>query len=253
MLKNNPNKPLRIVSVVPSQTELLYTLGLDDEVVGITKFCVHPKAWFKQKTRIGGTKTLNIELIKSLNPTLILANKEENVKEQIEALRDVCPVYVSDITSFDEALDMMEVIGQWTNRVEMARELIEQLRYLSHRVVDLKASLSVLYLIWQKPYMAAGSETFINTMLHLGGWNNCVKQKRYPSLTEDAIVKLNPDLVFLSSEPFPFKQKHIDALKLLLPNATIILVDGEMFSWYGSRLLFTFDYFKQLHEKLGYT
>lgn len=252
-MKSNQNKTMRIVSVVPSQTELLYALGLEDEVVGITKFCVHPTSWFKHKTRVGGTKTLNIELIKSLQPTLILANKEENVKEQIEALKDVCPVYVSDITSFDEALTMMEIIGQWTNRVEMARELIEQLRYLSNRANQFKVDLSVLYLIWQKPYMAAGSDTFINTMLCLGGWKNCVQQTRYPALTNQEIVSLNPDLVFLSSEPFPFKQKHIDALQLLLPNAKIILVDGEMFSWYGSRLLLSFDYFKQLHEKLGYT
>lgn len=252
-MKSNQNKTMRIVSVVPSQTELLYALGLEDEVVGITKFCVHPTSWFKHKTRVGGTKTLNIELIKSLQPTLILANKEENVKEQIEALKDVCPVYVSDITSFDEALTMMEIIGQWTNRVEMARELIEQLRYLSNRANQFKVDLSVLYLIWQKPYMAAGSDTFINTMLCLGGWKNCVQQTRYPALTNQEIVSLNPDLVFLSSEPFPFKQKHIDAIQLLLPNAKIILVDGEMFSWYGSRLLLSFDYFKQLHEKLGYT
>lgn len=244
---------MRIVSVVPSQTELLYALGLEDEVVGITKFCVHPASWFKHKTRVGGTKTLNIELIKSLQPTLILANKEENVKEQIEALKDVCPVYVSDITSFDEALTMMEIIGQWTNRVEMARELIEQLRYLSNRANQYKVNVSVLYLIWQKPYMAAGNDTFINTMLGLGGWKNCVQQTRYPALSNQEIVSLKPDLVFLSSEPFPFKQKHIDALQLLLPNAKIILVDGEMFSWYGSRLLLSFDYIKQLHEKLGYT
>lgn len=252
-MKSNPIKTMRIVSVVPSQTELLYALGLEDEVVGITKFCIHPTSWFKQKTRVGGTKTLNIELIKSLQPTLILANKEENVKEQIEALQDVCPVYVSDITSFEEALTMMEIIGQWTNRVEMARELIEQLRYLSNRANTYNANLSVLYLIWQKPYMAAGTDTFISTMLGLGGWKNCVQQTRYPTLTNQEIVSLKPDLVFLSSEPFPFKQKHIDALQLLLPNAIIILVDGEMFSWYGSRLLLSFDYFKQLHEKLGYS
>jgi ABC-type Fe3+-hydroxamate transport system substrate-binding protein len=238
---------------VPSQTELLYTLGLNNEVVGITKFCVHPNSWYKNKTRVGGTKTLDIEQIKKLNPTLILANKEENVKEQIEALRDVCPVYVSDINTFDDALMMMDVIGQWTNRHEMARELIEQLRFQATQYLQKPDPRSVLYLIWQKPYMAAGTNTFIHTMLKVGGWKNSVPLSRYPELTEEQIRTLNPGLVFLSSEPFPFKQKHIQELQTILPEAKIMLVDGEMFSWYGSRLLHSFNYFKTLHEKLDIT
>jgi ABC-type Fe3+-hydroxamate transport system substrate-binding protein len=253
MLKNKTISPLRIVSVVPSQTELLYTLGLNNEVVGITKFCVHPNSWYKNKTRVGGTKTLDIEQIKKLNPTLILANKEENVKEQIEALRDVCPVYVSDINTFDDALMMMDVIGQWTNRHEMARELIEQLRFQATQYLQKPDPRSVLYLIWQKPYMAAGTNTFIHTMLKVGGWKNSVPLSRYPELTEEQIRTLNPGLVFLSSEPFPFKQKHIQELQTILPEAKIMLVDGEMFSWYGSRLLHSFNYFKTLHEKLDIT
>jgi ABC-type Fe3+-hydroxamate transport system substrate-binding protein len=253
MLKNKTSSPLRIVSVVPSQTELLYTLGLNNEVVGITKFCVHPNSWYKNKTRVGGTKTLDIEQIKKLNPTLILANKEENVKEQIEALRDVCPVYVSDINTFDDALMMMDVIGQWTNRHEMARELIEQLRFQATQYLQKPDPRSVLYLIWQKPYMAAGTNTFIHTMLKVGGWKNSVPLSRYPELTEEQIRTLNPGLVFLSSEPFPFKQKHIQELQTILPEAKIMLVDGEMFSWYGSRLLHSFNYFKTLHEKLDIT
>lgn len=253
MLKSKINSPLRIVSVVPSQTELLYTLGLDDEVVGITKFCVHPNLWYKNKTRVGGTKTLNIEQIKNLHPTLILANKEENVKEQIEALRDICPVYVSDICTFDDALLMMDVVGQMTNKHEMARELIEQLRFQSTLYQQKIDTRSVLYLIWQKPYMAAGTNTFIHSMLKLGGWKNCVALSRYPELTEEQITTLKPELVFLSSEPFPFKQKHINQLQTLLPEAKIILVDGELFSWYGSRLLGAFNYFKTLHEKLDVT
>lgn len=253
MLKNKTISPLRIVSVVPSQTELLYTLGLNNEVVGITKFCVHPNSWYKNKTRVGGTKTLDIEQIKKLNPTLILANKEENVKEQIEALRDVCPVYVSDINTFDDALMMMDVIGQWTNRHEMARELIEQLRFQATQYLQKPDPRSVLYLIWQKPYMAAGTNTFIHTMLKVGGWKNSVPLSRYPELTEEQIRTLNPGLVFLSSEPFPFKLKHIQELQTILPEAKIMLVDGEMFSWYGSRLLHSFNYFKTLHEKLDIT
>jgi ABC-type Fe3+-hydroxamate transport system substrate-binding protein len=244
------NNLLRIVSVVPSQTELLYTLGLNDEVVGITKFCIHPPSWFNAKTRVGGTKNLNIELIKTLQPTLILANKEENVKEQIDALRDICPVYVSDITTLNDALLMIEVVGKWTNRFEMARELIEQLHFNLSQFATKNAISSVLYLIWNNPYMAAGSSTFIDSMLQVGGWKNAVEKTRYPELSDFDIVHLQPDIVFLSSEPFPFKLKHKSRIMKLLPHAKVLLVDGELFSWYGSRMLQSFNYFKHLHEKL---
>ena len=244
-------KPMRIVSLVPSQTELLYTLGLDDEVVGITKFCIHPASWFKTKTRVGGTKTVHIDLVKQLNPTLIIANKEENTQEQIEALRDVCTVYVSDVVSFNDALNMIEMVGQLTRRVEMARELIEQLHYLSIQFKPPALSRRVVYLIWENPKMAAGQQTFIDSILTLGGWQNAVQIERYPEINDQQLVELNPNLVFLSSEPFPFKQKHVKYIQSLLPNAKVILVDGEMFSWYGSRLLQTFQYLKQLHEKLA--
>lgn len=245
--------PLRIVSLVPSQTELLYSLGLEDEVVGITKFCIHPKAWFKSKTRVGGTKTINLDIVKQLNPTLIIANKEENTQEQIEALRDVCTVYVSDIVTFQDALDMIDMVGQLTRRVEMARELIEQLQYLSGQLKTPVAIHRVLYLIWEKPIMAAGKQTFIDTLLTLAGWQNVLQENRYPELNAEQIVALNPDLIFLSSEPFPFKTKHIKHYQSLVPMAKVELVDGEMFSWYGSRLLHSFQYIKELHEKLAHS
>lgn len=245
--------PLRIVSLVPSQTELLYSLGLEEEVVGITKFCIHPKAWFKSKTRVGGTKTINLDIVKQLNPTLIIANKEENTQEQIEALRDVCTVYVSDIVTFQDALDMIDMVGQLTRRVEMARELIEQLQYLSGQLKKPAAIHRVLYLIWEKPIMAAGKQTFIDNMLNLAGWQNVLQENRYPELNAEQIVALNPDLIFLSSEPFPFKTKHIKHYQSLVPKAKVELVDGEMFSWYGSRLLHSFQYIKELHEKLAHS
>ncbi|MBU3677257.1 MAG: cobalamin-binding protein [Chitinophagaceae bacterium] len=245
--------PLRIVSLVPSQTELLYSLGLEDEVVGITKFCIHPNVWFKSKTRVGGTKTLNLELIKQLNPTLIIANKEENTQEQIDALRDVCTVYVSDIVSFQDALDMIDMVGQLTRRVEMAREIIEQLQYLSEQLRTPNELRRVLYLIWEKPIMAAGKQTFIDAMLTLAGWENALVESRYPELNETQITQLNPDLIFLSSEPFPFKSKHLKHYQSLVPQAKVELIDGEMFSWYGSRLLHSFQYIKQLHEKLAHS
>src|SRR3954454_13457271 len=124
LLRYPPNK---IISLVPSQTELLYDLGLDEEIIGITKFCVHPEHWFKNKERVGGTKNVNIENIQSLKPDLIFANKEENVKEQIEQLETIAPVWISDITTFEDALQMIKCIGEITNTTSKAETLITQI------------------------------------------------------------------------------------------------------------------------------
>lgn len=242
-------KPSRIVSVVPSQTELLYDLGLDAEVVGITKFCIHPNQWFKTKQRVGGTKNLNIKLIQSLQPDIIIANKEENERHQIETLSQLCPVWISDINTLDHAYDMIQQIGIITETNDLAQQIIHQIISKEHQTP--KTSLRVLYLIWKDPYMAAGSDTFIHDMIQKAGFVNALDQRRYPVLTNDEIRKIQPDLIFLSSEPYPFKTKHIDELSTICPGIPIKLVDGELFSWYGSRLLHSFDYFSALHEELG--
>jgi ABC-type Fe3+-hydroxamate transport system substrate-binding protein len=234
---------------VPSQTELLYELGLDAEVVGITKFCIHPNQWFKTKQRVGGTKNLNIKLIQSLEPDIIIANKEENERDQIETLSQLCPVWISDINTLDHAYDMIQQIGIITETNDRAQQIIHQI--ISKEDQTPKTSLRVLYLIWKDPYMAAGSDTFIHDMIQKAGFVNALDQRRYPVLTNDEIRKIQPDLIFLSSEPYPFKTKHIDELSTICPGIPIKLVDGELFSWYGSRLLHSFDYFSALHEELG--
>jgi len=247
---NLPATPKRIISVVPSQTELLFYLGLDEEIIGITKFCIHPADKFKQTTKVGGTKDLNINLIKELKPDLIIANKEENERSQIEELMTVCPVWISDISNLDEALNMITEVGKLINREEQANELTQ---LISQRFAQLNLqplNLKVAYLIWRKPYMVAGQDTFIDNMLQKCGLTNVFKLERYPEVTNKMLIKSNPDLVFLSSEPYPFKQKHIDEFKALLPNAKVILVDGEMFSWYGSRLLEAPGYFEGLIKHL---
>jgi ABC-type Fe3+-hydroxamate transport system substrate-binding protein len=240
-------KPSRIVSVVPSQTELLYDLGLDAEVVGITKFCIHPNQWFKTKQRVGGTKNLNIKLIQSLEPDIIIANKEENERDQIETLSQLCPVWISDINTLDHAYDMIQQIGIITETNDRAQQIMDQIISKEHQTP--KTFLRVLYLIWKDPYMAAGSDTFIHDMIQKAGFVNALDQRRYPVLTNDEIRKIQPDLIFLSSEPYPFKAKHIAELATICPGIPIKLVDGELFSWYGSRLLHSFDYFSALHEE----
>lgn len=239
--------PKRIVSLVPSQTELLYDLGLDDEVIGITKFCVHPQKWFHNKTRIGGTKAVHIDQVISLQPDLIIANKEENVKEQVDALAALFPVWTSDISNLQGALQMIEAIGTITGTGQKATAIITEIKNRFDQLTLTHATIRAAYLIWQDPYMTIGSDTFISDMLMRCGFENIFSdQLRYPTISIEEIKNRNCELLLLSSEPFPFKQKHADELQQQLPSTKIILIDGEMFSWYGSRLLLVPDYFKSL-------
>lgn len=228
------SKAIRIVSLVPSQTELLHYFGLETETVGITKFCIHPNNWYNSKIRVGGTKSVDIKQVEMLKPDLILANKEENSKADIERLRLLYPVYTSDIVSVKDVFQMITDVGKLTGRQAAAKTintaLTEDFRQLP------AFSGTVLYLIWRNPYMAAGTHTFINTMLSLIGFDNAHSGNlRYDELSLTEIKALNPDYIFLSSEPYPFKKQHIAELKEVVASK-IILVDGEMFSWYGSRL-----------------
>lgn len=230
--------PKRIVSVVPSQTELLYDLGLEDEVVGITKFCVHPEAWFRSKTRIGGTKQLHIDKIQQLKPDLIIANKEENTQEQIEELAKEFPVWLSDIQNIPQALQMIQVVGQLTGKEHKAAEIVDHVVGGFNSLQRATISKRVAYFIWYKPWMSVGKDTFISNMIQTIGWQNVMGDKlRYPEVTLEELKAYDPEMVLLSSEPFPFKEKHIDEIKAVLPDADVRLVDGEMFSWYGSRML----------------
>jgi len=242
--------PQRIISIVPSQTELLFYLGLDTEVIGVTKFCIHPGNKVKAVTKVGGTKQLNIELIKALKPDLIIANKEENERSQVEELMNICPVWVSDIHDLNSALDMIRTVGLLVNRETEANRLCVDITNRFNNLALPNTNLSVAYFIWRKPYMVAGTGTFIDNMLQKCGLTNIIDIDRYPEISSLEIIKINPDLILLSSEPYPFKQKHIDEFQLMLPKAKIMLVDGEIFSWYGSRLLYAPGYFKSIINEL---
>ncbi len=158
---NHP--PKRIISLVPSQTELLFDLGLNDEVVGVTKFCVHPENKFKSITKIGGTKKLNMEKIRSLNPDLIIGNKEENEKEQIETLMKEFPVWMSDIYNLDDALNMMKALGKLVDKNKKALEMATAIK---ERFTNLEKGLngkeppSAAYLIWKKAQYAGRQANF---------------------------------------------------------------------------------------------
>lgn len=242
-------KPKRIVSLVPSQTQLLADLGLDKEVVGITKFCVHPRGWRRNKTVIGGTKDPKIDLIKSLNPDFIITNKEENNRKDIEQLIAVCPVYVSDVKTLDDNLSMIEDLGEICDTKKAASKLISDIKTAFTTLSPSPNNRPrVLYFIWKNPWMVAGNDTFIHQMLNACGMENVIDQGRYPEIDEATIKALDPDYVFLSSEPFPFKAKHLQELHRLAPNAVIQLVNGEYFSWYGSMVKHSPAYFRGLRS-----
>jgi ABC-type Fe3+-hydroxamate transport system substrate-binding protein len=227
--------PKRIVSLVPSLTDILHHLALENETIGITKFCVHPAEWIKEKIIIGGTKNPDVHRILSLQPDLILANKEENNKEDVEQLSNHFPIWVSDVIHVKDQVALIQQLGEITNRENQAKDLNDKINLAYQSILPTTNKQKVLYLIWQKPWMAAGQETFINSVLSALGFTNVIRQTRYPILTQDEIIHLKPDVVLLSSEPFPFKEKHLVELQSLLPQSKIKLVDGEIFSWYGPR------------------
>lgn len=245
--------PKRIISLVPSQTELLVDLGLEEFIVGVTKFCNHPTSLRKTKTVVGGTKTINIDKIKALNPDIILCNKEENTKEIVEACEQIAPTHVSDVFTLDDSKELIlqygEILSCKIPANKIADELDKKLNDFK-LFIKTKTEKKVAYFIWKEPWMVAGNNTFIDHLLELNKFNNIYNNKeRYPEINLQDIIKNNePDLVLLSSEPYPFKEKHIEELKRHCNNAKVILVDGEMFSWYGSRLLKSFNYFKELHN-----
>lgn len=251
-----PSLPRRILSIVPSQTEFLYDLGLTDDVIGITKFCVHPHQWFQSKTKIGGTKQLNLPLIESLKPDLVLAGKEENVKEQVEAIAAFCPVWCSDIATLADAYDMMATIGSLTGKESRARAIIHKIQNGFSSLTKTGKPVRAAYLIWQKPYMTVGGDTFIHTMMEAAGFENLFKKSiRYPEISMQELVNTKAEVILFSSEPFPFKEKHLhsfvqewEKINPSIPHLKI--VDGEMFSWYGSRMIHAANYFGKLKESL---
>lgn len=239
--------PERIISVVPSQTELLYDLGLAKEVVGITKFCVHPEEWFRNKERVGGTKKLHLDKIRELQPDLIIANKEENTQEEIEELAKEFPVWISDINNLPDAMNMIQALGQATGMEGRANKLVEEIVQGFNDLHKANKPKRIAYFIWRDPWMTVGNDTFIHSMIQTIGWQNVFAgETRYPELSLAQLKNYDPEMVLLSSEPFPFKEQHIEEVKKVLPEADLMLVDGEMFSWYGSRLKKAIGYLQSL-------
>lgn len=240
---------MKVISLVPSITETLFDLGLtSDDIIGRTKFCIHPKDQIKHVEIIGGTKNLNLDKIKSLKPDLIIANKEENVKEQVEELMKDFKVLVTNVETLEDNYYLIKQLGHIFGKEEKAQFL----NIKTYEVFDIpkrEKKLKVAYLIWKDPYMTVGGDTFISRILEELGFENQFKdQKRYPEVKLQDLKEA--DLIFLSSEPFPFKEKHIDEIQNVCVDQKIMIVDGEAFSWYGSHLARCEEYYRELLEDL---
>ena len=249
------SSPKRIVSLVPSQTELLFELSLEAQIVGITKFCVHPFHFKSTKKIVGGTKQVHYDKIIALQPDIIICNKEENTLEMVEELRKICPVWVTDIRTIEDNFQMITDFGLLFNCRTEAQKWNDKLQFA---LTDFKSFIKekpiqkAAYFIWKNPYMVAGSDNYINEILKLNHFQNIYENLgRYPEVEIKKIrLEGDPDIVFLSSEPYPFKEEDAFEIGRFTHHAKTVFVDGEMFSWYGSRLLKALSYFKALHGKL---
>lgn len=248
LFKSNPKS---IVSLVPSITELLHYLGLENEISGITKFCIKPEIWKNPKQIIGGTKNINTEKILELSPELVIANKEENVKYQVEKISDKLPVWLTDVVTYEDALFMIEDIGLLTDKRSASKLLIENIENaFANEFPKPSKYFKAAYFIWKNPYMIVGGDNFINSMMEKSGFINVfANELRYPEITIDHEKFSDCEVIMLSTEPYPFNETHITELNSAFPDKKIILVNGEMFSWYGSRLLYAPAYFSELRAR----
>lgn len=242
---------MKIISLVPSITELIFDLGLKHQLIGRTKFCIHPADAVKQIPQFGGTKSLHLDKIKAAKPDLIIANKEENLKSEIEFLMQDFDVLLTDVVTLEDNNAMILDIGQRTQSLAKAEEIVQEINNNFNSISPILFPHSVLYLIWKDPIMAAGKNTFIDEMLQKAGFENAISQmERYPEI--DKNMELFPEFIFLSSEPYPFSDKHFDEINSRFPQSKCVLVDGEMFSWYGSRMRYAPEYFLNLRRNIEY-
>ncbi len=245
----------RVVSLVPSLTELLHDLGMERDIVGITRYCVHPAHYRLEKTMVGGTKKVKFDVIEGLKPDFILCSKEENTKEMVERLEQIAPVYVTDVYDYNSALALIEELGKITNRRTQAQKIIAKIEYernMTREFLKEYPVLRALYFIWANPYMAAGSDTFISAMMREAKLENALAgETRYPEINIKKIRIYYPSDVFLfSSEPYDFKDEDVYEVMRYNRKTVAVYVDGQYFTWYGSRMMKSFAYFRELREKI---
>lgn len=243
-----PGEP-RIVSLVPSLTELLCDLGLTKYLVGRTGFCIHPSASVQHIPKVGGTKDVNIEKIRSLAPTHLLVNIDENEKPTVDTLTEFIPhVIVTHPLTPRDNLALYSLLGGIFQAQARAEQLCSEFEQAYAQLICPDVGKTMLYCIWQDPWMSVSANTYIANMLALIGWQSWQSSSsdaRYPVFQWSESILQEIDGVLLSSEPYRFTQQHVDALEKQL-GKPVQLVDGEMLSWYGSRAIAGLHYLKNL-------
>ena len=234
----------RIVCLVPSITELLFELGLGDEVVGRTGFCIHPWDEVRKVPKVGGTKDIKLEKIRALEPTHVVVNVDENRREDAEALAEFVPqIVVTHPCAPRDNLDLYRQMGSVFGRTDEAEALCARFEAAWSRAVGGdRPRQDVLYLIWREPWMSVAPDTYIGQTLAAFNWHTVPREpeSRYPEI--DLADFAGVDRVLLSSEPYHFKDEHLAEVRAAVPGAQVALVDGEMTSWYGSRAIAGLDY-----------
>lgn len=234
---------MRIVSLVPSLTKTICDFGLQDKLVGITNFCVDPPGVYRACRRVGGTKDPRLDEIAELDPTHIVINEEENKSEHIEALRREFNVLSTFPKSPADVPAMLRDLGVFLDCAATANDYATSIESIVNELRSTIPWRSVfgrkfVYLIWRDPWMAAGEDTYISRFLELLGLENAIKLgERYPIITQDLLSRLEVDVVFMSSEPWPFRQRDALAWQQTIgteKSAKIFWIDGKACSWYGS-------------------
>lgn len=245
----DPATPPRIVSLVPSITELVCELGLSAYLVGRTGFCIHPAAMLQPVPKIGGTKDVNIEKIRRLQPTHLIVNIDENEKPAVDALAKFIPhIIVTHPLSPLDNPDLYRLLGSIFNATEAAEKLCTSFAAALATLPAPQTTERVLYCIWKDPWMTVSRDTYIAQMLALKGWQQwqaAGNQLRYPAFTWSAAMLNEIDRILLSSEPYRFDEQAVAALRAQT-NKPVTLVDGEMLSWYGSRAIAGLSYLREL-------
>lgn len=242
----------RIISLVPSLTELVLDLGIGDRLAGRTRFCIHPEEMVKDVPIIGGTKNPDIEKILALKPDYIIANHEENRKEDILTLQRHTEINITKIDSINDAINAICELGGDLDLAANAQKLVKKIMMISSET-RAHESIDTAYFIWKDPWMVAANGTYINSVMkHYNLENIFSDQERYPEISLQDLSEKNPELILLSSEPFPFKQKHIEEIQKICPDAKIELINGEWFSWYGSGMTKAFKKLNSWRDKISH-
>src|SRR5690625_675706 len=221
--------PKRIISIVPGITDNLYSLNLENEIVGRTRYCIYPKDKVQQAKTIGGTKRVKADQIRELEPDLIIAEKEENTKEIVEILEKEFPVYVCELQSVQDTYKIIKDLGEVTDREPEAEKLQAEIKAAFNSLPSGQGK-KFAYVIWQNPYMVAGANTYITSLMEKMEFVNAFSEYegRYPTVTEDDFRNTELDYIFLATEPFPFQEKHIKEFSEQYPEVTVMSLDGEI-------------------------